>query len=114
MAYTYILKCSDNSLYTGACVSLETRMKDHFYKTSKCAKYTRSREILSIEAVWESETVSSACKLETAIKKLRKSQKIDLIENPEKLMGRYANHLEDISYKYIPDISLNRIVKKDN
>lgn len=40
MYYTYILRCSDNSLYTGITNNLQRRMEEHFNQTKKCAKYT--------------------------------------------------------------------------
>ena len=40
-AYTYILKCSDNTLYTGWTSNLEKRLRAH--NQGKGAKYTRTR-----------------------------------------------------------------------
>ena len=40
MYYTYVIRCIDNSLYTGITNDLERRMNEHFKKTEKCAKYT--------------------------------------------------------------------------
>ena len=40
-AYTYILKCADNTFYTGWTTNLENRLKTH--NQGKGAKYTRSR-----------------------------------------------------------------------
>ena len=41
MYYVYMLRCTDNSLYTGITTDLERRMSEHFSKDKKCAKYTR-------------------------------------------------------------------------
>ena len=41
MNYTYILECSDGTLYTGWTNNLEQRLKAH--NSGKGAKYTRSR-----------------------------------------------------------------------
>ncbi len=30
MYYTYMLRCQDNSIYTGITTDLERRMKEHF------------------------------------------------------------------------------------
>ena len=30
MYYTYVIRCEDNSLYTGITTDLERRMKEHF------------------------------------------------------------------------------------
>ena len=48
MNYVYILKCSDNTLYTGWTTSLEKRIKAH--NSGKGAKYTRAR--LPVEIVY--------------------------------------------------------------
>ena len=41
MNYTYILQCSDGSLYTGWTNDLEARIQAH--NAGRGAKYTRSR-----------------------------------------------------------------------
>ena len=33
MYYTYILRCQDNSLYTGITTDLKRRMQEHFSRT---------------------------------------------------------------------------------
>lgn len=77
MYYVYIMRCSDNSLYTGVTTDVERRFKEH--KAKKGAKYTASRKVVSIEAIWEAPDRSSALKLESQIKKLSKAKKEELI-----------------------------------
>lgn len=79
MFYTYILRCEDNSLYTGITTDVERRMKEHFDKTSRCAKYTRTHTAKKLEAVWQSENKILASRLEFYIKRLTKEQKENLI-----------------------------------
>ena len=78
MNYTYILKCSDNTLYTGWTNNLEKRIKDH--NDGKGAKYTKPR--LPVELVYyeEFETKEEAMKREYAIKQLSRSQKMLLMK----------------------------------
>ena len=38
MYYTYMLRCSDGSIYTGVAADLEKRMKVHFSQDEECAK----------------------------------------------------------------------------
>ena len=45
--YVYILRCKDNSLYTGITNNLEKRYQDHCEK--KGAKYTKSHLVKKIE-----------------------------------------------------------------
>lgn len=81
MYYTYMLRCEDNSIYTGITVNLERRMKEHFEKDKKCAKYTFRHTAKKLECAWKSENRVLASKLEYAIKQLSKIQKEELIEN---------------------------------
>lgn len=84
VAYScYIVRCSDNTLYTGYCANVEARVKCH--NQGKGAKYTRNR--LPVILVYCErdcfQTRSLAMRREYAIKQLTKSQKEQLIyENP--------------------------------
>lgn len=79
MNYVYILKCNDDSLYTGWTNNLERRIKAH--STGKGAKYTKAR--LPIELVYfeEFEDKIEAMKREYAIKQLKRREKLMLINN---------------------------------
>lgn len=102
MYYTYMLRCEDNSIYTGITSDLERRMKEHFSQNEKCAKYTASHQAKKLEMVWESENRVLASKLEFHIKKnLTKQEKENLIKDSgllEKLLG---NKIEAEHYKTI-------------
>lgn len=80
MYYTYILRCKDDSLYTGITTNLERRLK--------AAKYTIRHEVIKMEIAWKSENRTLASKLEFNIKKLTKKQKEELIKNPQ-LLSKY-------------------------
>lgn len=77
MYYTYIVRCADNSLYTGIATDLERRMREHREGTG--AKYTASHPVTEICAAWSSENRSNASRLENYIKMLKKHQKECLI-----------------------------------
>lgn len=79
--YTYMLRCTDDSLYTGIAADVKRRMTEHFSKSEKCAKYTKTHTAKNLEAVWESDNRSLASKLEYRIKRLNKTLKEDLILN---------------------------------
>ena len=83
MYYVYMLRCIDNTIYTGITVDIDRRMKEHFSKNEKCAKYTFIHSAKKLEAVWETDNKSLASKLEYAIKKLTKVKKEELIKNRE-------------------------------
>lgn len=75
--YTYMIRCEDNSLYTGITNNIEERFNKHLL--GKGAKYTKSHKVEKIEVVWRSKDKSLASKLEYQIKQLTKIQKEKLI-----------------------------------
>ena len=84
MYYTYMLRCADNSIYTGMTNDLEKRLEEHVSKSKNGAKYTKSHNAVKLEIAWRCNEKSLACKLEYQIKQLSKQQKERLIEG-EKL-----------------------------
>ena len=76
-AYTYILRCSDGTLYTGWTFDLEQRLKAH--NSGRGAKYTKSR--LPVELVYSEEynSKTEAMQREYAIKQLSRADKLALI-----------------------------------
>jgi putative endonuclease len=79
MWFVYILKCKDETLYTGITNDLGKRVSSHNKGTG--AKYTKTR--LPVELVYSEEASdrSSASKREHQIKKLSKKEKINLVDN---------------------------------
>lgn len=77
MNYVYIIKCNDDSLYTGWTNDLEKRFKTH--QKGKGAKYTRGRGPLKLVYFEEHETKVQAMKREYEIKKMSRAKKIKLI-----------------------------------
>ena len=101
MYYVYMLRCEDNSIYTGITVDVERRIKEHFNKNKKCAKYTSSHQAKKLEAVWETENKSLASKLEFNIKKLKKIEKEEIILN--KNLEKYLKEKIEVErYTYEP------------
>ena len=80
MYYIYVLRCSDNSLYTGITTDVKRRVNEHYYRKPQCAKYTKSHQVTAVEAVFEAEDKSSALKCEIGFKKLSKEDKEKLIK----------------------------------
>ena len=72
----YILKCSDESLYTGITNNLEKRLQLH--ASGKGSKYTRGRGPLKLVHQERFKTRSLASKRELFIKKLNRLDKIKL------------------------------------
>ncbi len=101
MYYTYMMRCKDNSIYTGITSDLERRKKEHFEKSEKCAKYTFTHTAVKLEQAWETETRQSASKLEYYIKTLNKQQKEELIKKPNKIEEFLSEKVESQLYKPI-------------
>ncbi|MEI3211967.1 MAG: GIY-YIG nuclease family protein [Lachnospiraceae bacterium] len=78
MNYTYIVKCSDETFYTGWTNDLEKRIEMH--NSGKGAKYTKAR--LPVELVYYEafDTKEEAMSREWHIKRLSRSEKQKLIE----------------------------------
>ena len=77
--YTYMVKCSDGTLYTGWTTDLEHRVKAH--NDGEGAKYTRSRCPVELVYYEEYATKAEAMTREYSIKQLTRKQKEKLIEN---------------------------------
>lgn len=78
MNYTYILKCKDNTYYTGWTNNLEKRIKDH--NDGKGAKYTKPRRPVVLAYYETFETKEEAMRREYAIKHLTREEKEKIIK----------------------------------
>lgn len=78
MYYVYILKCADESLYTGSTNNLEKRILQH--NTSKSgAHYTKIRRPVILVYSKQCKTLNAARKREVEIKKLSREDKLMLV-----------------------------------
>ncbi|MEI6420274.1 MAG: GIY-YIG nuclease family protein [bacterium] len=77
MYFVYILKCKDNSLYTGITTDVTRRFVEHKNKVG--AHYTTAHGVKEIVYLEECNNRSVATKREIAIKKLTRQGKLDLI-----------------------------------
>ena len=73
MNYTYMLRCRDNSLYTGWTNNIEKRLEDH--NSGKGAKYTKARRPVELVYYESYETKEEAMRREWQIKQLKKVKK---------------------------------------
>ena len=80
MYKVYILKCSDNTLYTWITTDLKKRLKQHNWEILWWAKYTRARQPVELLYSEDSENRSEASKREYQIKKMKREEKMKLIE----------------------------------
>lgn len=79
MNYTYILRCSDGSFYTGWTNNLEKRLDSH--NEGKGAKYTRARRPVELAYYEVFNTKEEAMRREWQIKRMTRKRKILLIEH---------------------------------
>lgn len=98
--YTYMIRCEDNSIYTGMTNNLEKRIEEHISKSKKGAKYTKSHNAIKLETAWKSKDKSLACKLEYHIKTLNKQQKENLIKG-QKLSTYLSGKVDCRRYRRI-------------
>jgi len=81
--YVYIVKCADDTLYTGIATQLDRRIEEH-NGSEKGAKYTRVRRPVELVYSEEYSDRSSASKREYEIKKkMTRKDKLALIEPSE-------------------------------
>lgn len=86
----YVLRCSDDSLYTGITNDLHERLAAH--NSGRGAKYTRSRKPCEVVAVCKMKDKSSSLKAEYRFKQLSRTKKLDAIESGlESLFPEYLH-----------------------
>lgn len=78
MWYVYVVRCSDNSLYTGITTDVSRRAKEHNRKSG--GNYTRTRTPVKLVYQEPHPTQSSALKREAQIKRWARSKKLALIK----------------------------------
>ena len=74
----YIVRCNDDTLYTGVARDLQHRLDTH--NNGRGAKYTRSRLPVELAYTERAATRSAAQQREAAIKRLSRTDKLLLIE----------------------------------
>jgi putative endonuclease len=79
--FIYILRCADNSLYTGITLDVSKRLDQHNGIDKNGAKYTKARRPVKLVYQEILHSRSDACKREYAIKSLKKSEKESLIRS---------------------------------
>ena len=105
--YIYIVRCEGGTHYTGITTDPHRRMREHVLHLKQGAKYTKSHNVLSLEALWSAETRSEASILEYAIKQLSKEKKQRLIEDPGLLADLLPPHIDAKLYRAEETFSLD-------
>lgn len=79
MNYTYMVKCSDDSLYTGWTNCLEKRLKAH-NEGKNGAKYTKLKRPVTLVYYEGFGTKEEAMRREYQIKQFNRKQKLALMD----------------------------------
>jgi len=77
--FVYVLRCNDDSLYTGVTTDVKRRVNEHNHDIKLAANYTRARRPVSLVYTEPCDDRSQALKREIGIKKLNRGQKEALI-----------------------------------
>lgn len=77
--YLYLIRCGDNSLYTGITKNVARRVEEHRSGARKAAKYLRGKGPLTLVWQYRAPSQSQALKLEQRIKQLPKYNKERLV-----------------------------------
>lgn len=80
--HVYILRCRDDSLYTGITTNIERRLQEHNL-ASNGASYTRGRRPVTLVYSCKMADRSSASREEWRIKRLPREHKEALIRSPQ-------------------------------
>ena len=86
MCVVYMLECCDGTLYTGWTNDMDARISAH--SSGRGSKYTRSRLPVTLVYTEHYKTRQDAMKRECAIKKLHRSEKLELIYSQIKKKNR--------------------------
>ena len=79
--YVYVVRCADDSLYTGISTDVPARVAAH--NAGKGARYTRARRPVALVHVETKKSQSTAARREAAIKALPRAQKLTLFAPEE-------------------------------
>lgn len=92
----YMLECADGTLYTGITDDLERRLRAH--NEGRGAKYTRGRGPLKLRYLELVPDKSTALKREHALKQLRRSEKMAIIQEKEREIKSLLEINREASY----------------
>ena len=80
--FTYMVECSDGSLYTGWTTDPDRRIKEH--NAGRGALYTRWRRPVALKYLEQAPDRSAAQRRENEIKKLTRQKKVALVDAYQK------------------------------
>jgi len=75
--YVYVLRCSDDSLYTGMTKDVARRVREH--QSGHGARYTRAHLPVRLVAAWRFPNRSAASAAEVRFKRLARCRKLGFV-----------------------------------
>jgi putative endonuclease len=78
VAYVYLLRCADDSLYCGWTTNVRRRLASH--RSGAASRYTRSRRPVELAVVIPVADRSAALREEARVKQLPRAAKLRLIQ----------------------------------
>jgi putative endonuclease len=86
VAFVYLLRCADDSLYCGWTTDVRRRLAEH--RSGRASRYTRSRRPVELAALVSVADRSAALREEARIKRLSRAAKLALVESASRTDGR--------------------------
>jgi putative endonuclease len=83
--FLYIIRCRDDSLYTGITIDIDRRLAEHQAQGKKSAKYLRGKGPLKLVFTKSVGSKSAAARLELRVKKCSKAVKERLVTGESSL-----------------------------
>ena len=74
MAFVYLLRCADDSLYCGWTIDVPARIAAH--ERGRASRYTAARRPVALAAAWQVPTRTDARRLEARLKTLSRRDKL--------------------------------------
>lgn len=81
--FVYVVRCADDTLYTGITTDTQRRMDEHNAGAPSGARYTRNRRPVTLAYVESAANRGVATQRERAIKKLDRRRKLELCQLPD-------------------------------
>jgi putative endonuclease len=82
--FLYVVRCCDNSLYTGITTDVRRRIAEHRGKGKNGAKYLRGKSPLRLVYKRRIGTRSEALKAEHRVKRMKKGEKEAMVRSGNK------------------------------
>ena len=87
----YVVRCADESLYTGITTDVSRRLREH-QRGTRGARYLRGRAPLTLEFSVVVGDRGAASRAENSVKRLSKSEKERLLRSPENLRRKVLDY----------------------